>query len=298
MSTFGRLVVSLLPIVPKVVIERFARPYVAGHDIASALATVRALEQEGCSATIDVLGEESGSENEARTLAVEYQHLLLAISDEQLDAHVSVKLSGLGLRIDLALAEENLRAIVERATALGNYVRIDMEDSSMTDATLELYRKVRASHPNLGVVLQASLRRSVTDAEQLAAEAARVRVVKGIYVEPETIALLDREEIRDAFVSIARTIVDGGGHVALASHDRELLDRTLSRFESKGIPRETYEIQMLLGVRPRLRRELVDAGQRVRVYVPYGEAWYAYSMRRLRENPTIARYVASNLFTR
>lgn len=298
MSAIGQLILSLLPLVPRPVIERFARPYVAGDDIASAVAAVHILEQEGCSATIDVLGEETASKDEAGALVGEYLELLDRISAEGLDANVSVKLSGLGLRFDPTLAEENLKHIVDRAAQTAAKVRIDMEDSSLTDATLEIYRRVYASRPNLGVVVQASLKRSMRDAVQLASEGARVRVVKGIYVEPERIAHRNRRVIREAYLDIIERLVNGGCHVAVATHDRQLLRRTITLLESRGISRECYEFQMLLGVRPKLRKELVDSGQRVRVYVPYGEAWYAYSMRRLRENPAIARHVAGNLFTR
>lgn len=296
MSVFGHAVVSLMPLVPDAIVKRIARPYIAGERLEDAVATIRELMAEGCAATVDVLGEEAGTEAAAIALRDEYLGVLDAIDAERLDANVSIKFSGFGLRLDPALGEANLRAVVERAAALGTFVRIDMEDSSMTDATLALYRKLRASGAsNVGVVLQSCLRRAADDAAALAPLGLNARVVKGIYVEPEEIAFKDRDEIRDSYMRVAETILSHGGYAALATHDTELVERCLELVGRLGLGRGQYEFQVLLGVRPRLRRQLAGAGHRVRVYVPFGEAWYAYSLRRLRENPAVAAHIVRNI---
>jgi proline dehydrogenase len=295
MSVFGRAVVGMMPLVPDALVKRFARPYIAGETLDDAVAVTRTLMSEGCAATIDVLGEEAKNADEATALRRSYLDVLDAIGSGRLDAHLSVKLSGFGLRLDPALGEANLRAVVERAGELGTFVRIDMEDSSMTDVTLALYRKLRASHDNLGVVLQARLRRTPQDAAALASLGVNARVVKGIYAEPEAIAFQDREEIRDSYVTVAETILTGGGYAALATHDTYLVQRSVELVGRLGLERQQYEFQLLLGVRPQLRRQLVEAGHRVRVYVPFGQAWLAYSLRRLRENPAVASHIVRNV---
>lgn len=296
MSVIGQAIAAVLPLVPRQVTQRFARPYVAGEHVVDAVATVESLMGEGCAASIDVLGEESSSAEDARELTQLYLAMLDEIADRSLDANVSVKLSGLGLRLDAALAESNLAAIVDHAATLGNFVRIDMEDSSLTDATLELYRRLRSKRDNLGVVLQACLKRTPNDVISLIAPGVDVRVVKGIYVEPETIGHRGRQLIRDRFMDTTETLLSAGSRAAIATHDDQLVDRSIELIRSLNVPRHGYEFQMLLGVRPGLRRQLVNDGHPVRVYVPFGRDWHAYSLRRLKENPAIAGHVLRSFF--
>jgi proline dehydrogenase len=236
-----------------------------------------------------VLGEEVTSADEARAIAGQYHDVLTRIDDGGLDANISVKLTGFGLELDEDLCRENLEAIVADAAARGNFVRIDMEDSSTTDRTLELYRGLRAQgYENVGVVLQAYLRRTIDDIDGLA----NVRLCKGIYIEPPSIAYPEFDAVRANFVRALEKLVAQGTYVGIATHDEHLIREALRIVGP--LPRDRYEFQMLLGVRPERADQLVAEGHRLRVYVPYGTQWYEYSLRRLQENPKIAGYVAAD----
>jgi proline dehydrogenase len=289
-SLLDRAVVTLLPAVPKPVVRKLSSRYIAGPDLPHARRVVAELNAAGKLATVDVLGEEITQPEEARAITRAYLDVLDAIDEDGLDANVSVKLSGLGLEIDPALARENLEAIAER----GTFVRIDMEDSSTTDATLELYRTLQsAGYENLGVVLQAALRRTVEDARALAG--ANVRLCKGIYIEPPELAYRGFDEIRDSYLRTLDVLLDGGAYVGIATHDEHLVDRGIAAVRERGLDPSEYELQMLLGVRPELGDRIVADGHRLRIYVPFGRHWYEYSLRRLQENPKIAGYVAGDL---
>jgi proline dehydrogenase len=219
-----------------------------------------------------------------------YHEVLEAITANSLPAHVSLKPTQMGLNIDPSFCRNNIAAILERARAKGIFVRIDMEDSPTTDATLRIYRELAAHHPNgTGVVLQARLRRTLADAAALASPGTNVRLCKGIYLEPRAIAYEEREIIRAAFVHALRILLEGGAYVGIATHDEWLVCEALAMIQRLGLGKDRYEFQMLLGVDPELRRILTGAGHPLRVYVPFGSHWYPYSVRRLRENPTIAR---------
>ena len=290
MSLLDRAVVTLLPAVPKPVVRKLSSRYIAGPDLPDARRVVAELNAAGKLATVDVLGEEITQPEEARAITRAYLDVLDAIDEDGLDANVSVKLSGLGLEIDPALARENLEAIAER----GTFVRIDMEDSSTTDATLGLYRTLQAEgYENLGVVLQAALRRTVDDARALAG--ANVRLCKGIYIEPPELAYRGFDEIRDSYLRTLDVLLDGGAYVGIATHDEHLVDRGIAAVRERGLDPSEYELQMLLGVRPELGNRIVADGHRLRIYVPFGRHWYEYSLRRLQENPKIAGYVAGDL---
>lgn len=290
MSLLDRAVVTLLPAVPKPVVRRLSSRYIAGSELEDARRVVTRLNAKGKLATVDVLGEEITSAEEAAAITRAYLDVLDMIDADGLDANVSVKLSGLGSLLDPALARENLKAIAAR----GRFVRIDMEDSSTTDTTLELYRDLAAEgYENLGVVLQAALRRTVDDARALAG--ANVRLCKGIYVEPAEIAYRGFEEIRESYLRTLDVLLDGGCYVGIATHDEHLVDRGIAAVRERGLDPSAYELQMLLGVRPDLADRIVADGHRLRVYVPFGRQWYEYSLRRLQENPKIAGYVAGDL---
>ena len=289
MALLDRAIARVLPAVPKPVVRLLAAPYIAGPSLEDAVKVVRRLNGEGKLATIDVLGEEITNADAAREIAQAYHRVLARIEGEKLDSNISVKLTGLGLELDYGLCRENLEAVVEDARVRGNFVRIDMEDSSTTEATLRLYRELHAAgRENLGVVLQAYLRRTLADAVGLA----NVRLCKGIYVEPASIAFHDPDEIRENFRATLRVLLDQGSYVGIATHDEALIVDALAQVRERGLSPDRYEFQMLLGVRASRGDELVRDGHRLRVYVPFGTHWYEYSMRRLQENPTIAGYVA------
>jgi len=286
-----RAIVRLLPTVPRPVVQRLSARYIAGPTLDDARRTVAGLNAEGKMATVDVLGEVVTRPEEAEAIASAYHSALDAIAGDHLDANVSVKLTALGLQIDLDLCRSLLATVVADATARGIFVRIDMEDSSCTDDTLLLYRELReAGRDNVGVVLQSCLRRTLADADALADLRPSVRICKGIYVEPPSIAYQGRDQIRENFVHVLDALLEAGCHVAVATHDEWLLERALERVAEMS--RDEYELQMLLGVREERASQLVAEGHRLRVYVPYGEKWYEYSLRRLQENPSLAGMLA------
>jgi proline dehydrogenase len=292
-SLLDKTIVRLLPAVPKPVVRRLSSRYIAGPALADARRVVAQLNAQGKLATVDVLGEEITNPSEARSIARAYLDVLDAIDEDELDANVSVKLTGLGLKLDPELARANVRAIADR----GTFVRIDMEDSSTTDATLDLYDDLRADGlENLGVVLQATLKRTVADARALAGT--NVRLCKGIYIEPPEIAFTDFEAVRANFVRALDALLDGGCYVGVATHDEWLIERGLHAVRERGLEPHEYEFQMLLGVQPHLGDRLVREGHRLRIYVPFGRYWYEYSLRRLQENPKVAGYIATDTFSR
>jgi proline dehydrogenase len=290
MSVFDSLVRATLPVTPRPVVHFFARRYVAGSRLEQAIATVQRLAQQGCCATIDVLGESVVERQHAVAAVAAYYEVLEAITANSLPAHVSLKPTQMGLNIDRSFCRDNIAAVLERARTSGIFVRIDMEDSPTTDATLAVYRELVGRYPGgTGVVLQARLRRTFADAAALASPGTNVRLCKGIYLEPRPIAYEERDIIRSAFVHALELLLKGGAHVGIATHDEWLVCEALAIIHRLGLAKDRYEFQMLLGVDPELRRILADAGHRLRVYVPFGSHWYPYSVRRLRENPTIAR---------
>ena len=297
MRVLDRAIVHLLPAVPRRVVRRLSAPYIAGPTLADARRTVAGLNAAGKLATVDVLGEEITRPEETEAIAQAYLDVLAAIETDGLESSVSVKLTGLGLKLDRALCRENLEAVVRDAAARGTFVRIDMEDSSTTDDTFRLYRELReAGLVNLGIVLQACLRRTVADVRALSDLQPNVRLCKGIYVEPAAIAFQEFEAVRANFVAALDALLAGGSYVGVATHDEWLLRRSLERVD--GLAPAEYELQMLLGVRERRASELVAAGRRLRVYVPFGRRWYEYSLRRLQENPKLAGYVAGDVLNR
>jgi proline dehydrogenase len=294
-AILDRAIVRLLPAVPRPVVQRLSERYIAGPELKDARETVRRLNAQGKLATIDVLGEEITSEEEAAAIVRAYQDVFADIERCDLDANVSVKLTALGLNLGHEICRDNLETVVRDAASRGNFVRIDMEDSSTTDETLRLYRELReAGHENVGVVLQAMLRRTVSDIRDLADLRPSVRLCKGIYVEPPEIAYRDFEAVRANFVRALEELLDAGCYVGIATHDEWLLDEGRRLVAEHGLEPSEYEFQMLLGVRPQLGDRLVDEGHRLRIYVPFGRHWYQYSLRRLQENPKIAGYIAAD----
>jgi proline dehydrogenase len=294
MNLLERAVVAVLPAVPKRVVGRLSSRYIAGSELGDMLRVVAELNAHGKLATVDVLGEEVAIASEAEAIAAEYVAALDAFEREGLDANVSVKPTGLGLKLGYDLCKRNVETVIAAAEPTNRFVRIDMEDSSTTDDTIRLFRELRdEGHARVGPVLQASLRRTVADAEALAG--ASVRLCKGIYVEPESIQFRDDQEVRASFVRALEILLDGGSYAAIATHDEWLVDQSLRLLQERSLAPDRYEFQMLLGVRPELGDRIVADGHRLRIYVPYGRQWYEYSLRRLQENPKIAGYIAGDL---
>jgi proline dehydrogenase len=290
-TLFDRAVASALPAVPRSVVRRVSAPYIAGPTLDDARRVAANLNSEGKRATVDVLGEEIHTEEEARAIASTYGDVLAAIAADRLDANISVKLTGLGLKLDLGLCRSLLEGLVRAAGDQGARVRIDMEDATCVDDTLTLYRDLRAEGlDNVGIVLQASLKRTLGDIDDLRDLRPSVRLCKGIYVEPRALAFHDFDVVRRSYVGCLDALLDVGSRVAIATHDEQLLVESLARVE--GLSEDGYEFQMLLGVRESRATELVAAGHPVRVYVPFGQRWYEYSVRRLQENPRMAGTIA------
>lgn len=297
MSLFDTLVKYGMPFVPKPIVGRIARRYVAGDTLDDAVRTLREINEEGAMGTVDVLGEEVREPARATSAVAEYLRLLDRIEDEKLDANISIKPTMLGLKIDQALCEENLAAIVGRASELENFVRIDMEDHTCTDGTIQLYRRMHENHESrVGIVLQSYLHRTVADINDLLPLTPNIRICKGIYREPREIAWKDFETIRANFVYAVEKLLAAGAYVGIATHDPYLVWAGMRIVDRLGLDRDRYEFQMLLGVDPELRRIILSNGHRLRVYVPYGRDWYPYSIRRLRENPTVAHHVVRAMF--
>ena len=293
-NVVDRAVVRLLPAIPKPIVRKISNRYIAGPTLEDACRVVSRLNTAGKMATIDVLGEHIDEPEQARALVDEHDGVLDALERNGLDSNVSIKLTALGLTIDRDLCLENTEAVVEHAAESGNFVRIDMEESTHTTQTLEIYRELRGrGFDNVGVVLQSRLRRTLRDIRSLADLRPNVRLCKGIYLEPPLVAYQGYQEVRDNFVAALDLLLGGGSYVGIATHDEWLLERGLERVAD--MDREEYEFQMLLGVRELRGDKLVKEGHRLRIYTPYGRQWREYSMRRLQENPKIAGYVRADL---
>lgn len=292
----GNFVSRLMPLVPRAIVGRVARRYIAGETLDAAVSCVRALNERGFSATCDLLGEEVSTADSAVAAVAAYRRLIAALSAADCRSGISLKLSQLGLCFDLALAEENLRAVLEAARGPSCFVRIDMEDSTLTTATLDLYRKLRAEFPGgrIGTVVQSYLFRTQVDLDDLLAEPTPpdLRMCKGIYRESPEVAFTNPALITRNFIRLTGKLLSAGARVGIATHDTAIIDALENLVVTRRIPKDQYEFQVLLGVPIERRMDrLVANGHRVRVYVPYGEAWYAYSTRRLRENPEMAGHI-------
>ena len=302
MLTFNALMAHAIPLVPRVLVQKASRRYIAGSTVGEAVARIRKLNAMGCTATIDVLGEVVADLQQAERTTDEYIEVLDAVHAHGLDANVSVKPSALGLLLDEAHCEKNLLRIVDRAARHDNFVRIDMEDASCTQREIDLLGRLRSRHTNVGLVLQAYLKRTYRDIESLLGQGRNLRLCKGIYVEDRqhlvNDAWRDRRAINAHFLHHVGRCFDTGTFVGVATHDAELIDGVTGLARSRNIDGSRFEFQMLLGVCEPLRDQLLQAGYRVRIYVPYGKDWYGYSTRRIKENPQIAGYLMRSMLTR
>ena len=298
MSLFSRLVVLTLPVVPKFVVGRVARRYVAGETRDEAFEVIQRLNESGALATLDLLGEEVTDRRKAEAAVDEYLRLFDEIDDRGVKSNVSIKLTMIGLEIDEAFCRDNVDRIAAAAARHGNFLRIDMEDLTTTDATLRIYHELQPKHGNLGVVFQSYMRRTLDDIAGLPTIGGNVRLCKGIYIEPRADAWKGYDTVRRNFVAALDKLIRQGVYVGIATHDEYLICAARELIDRHQLARDRYEFQMLLGVDEEMRRILLAEGHRLRVYVPYGRDWYAYSMRRLRENPEVARHIIRGVLGR
>ena len=298
MSLFNSLVVATLPIIPKRIVKAVAQRYIAGDRLADAVRVTQDLMRQGACSTIDVLGEFVSSRERATSETDSQTRVIDAIRDNGLDSYLSVKLTSLGLDIDRDFAYGNLRSLVEKAKSLGLFVRMDMENTPYTDITLDFYRRLRNDgFDNVGVVIQAYLHRSEADIRSLLDYAPSVRLCKGIYVEDASVAIKDPDGIRSNYRKLLTLLLSSKARTHIATHDEQLIvdaERQVKQLRPNG---DDVEFQMLLGVREDRRDSLIKSGHRVRIYVPFGDDWYGYSTRRLKENPQVAGYVAKAVLT-
>lgn len=275
--------------------RRVARRFVAGESLADALAAVEGIRGAGLTATLDHLGENVTTPAAAEQAAASAAESLEALHARGFEANVSVKLTQFGLDLDAALARRLLRAVAERAAALGGFVRVDMEGSAYTDRTLDLVLAAHAAGLPVGTVLQSALRRTAGDAERLIAAGVRIRLVKGAYREPASLAFATKAEVDGSYRRLAERLLAAGNYPAIATHDPAMIAATLAAARQQGLPPERFEFQMLYGIRRDLQASLRRQGWRVRVYVPYGAEWYPYFMRRLAERPANLLFLLRNL---
>ncbi len=298
MNPINTILVKTIPLLPKKLVRVFANKYIAGDSIGDAVQTVKNLNSRNVMATIDVLGESIKDREEAVKSKDESLEVLDTIVKHNLNGNLSVKLTMLALAMDYELCKSLFNEILEDAKSKNIFVRIDMEDSSVTDITIKMYKEMRAKFDNVGLVLQAYLRRTEKDIIELTEEKSNFRLCKGIYVEPESIAFKSRQEIRDNYLKLLRIIFEKNTYVGIATHDDYLTKGAEEMIKEMSIDKSKYEFQMLLGVREWLRDELVGKGNRMRVYVPFGQRWYEYSIRRFQENPNVAGQVLKSMFSK
>ena len=297
MSVINNIIVSVVQVMPKSVVGFFSRKYIAGESLDSAVSLVKELNAKGMYATLDVLGESVTNEEEALRAFENGMKVFDAIVEHNLDANISIKPTQLGLSFDEQFACEQISKLVKRANEIDNFVRIDMEDSPYTDATVNIYKSVFEEFGNVGIVLQSYLKRSYNDTVILNKLGTNYRICKGIYVEPASLAYKDKQMIRDNFLKMLECMFKNGNYVGIATHDEYLIDNAYRMIKELNIPNDKFEFQMLLGVREDLRNKINNDGYKIRIYVPFGEDWYEYSIRRMQENPQIAGYIVHNIFS-
>jgi proline dehydrogenase len=291
MSALNSLVLATLPYIPRPLMRRLASRYIAGETLEEALAKLTELAQRGHAGILDILGEGITNEAEARDVLAAYMRAASRLAESRLDAYVSVKPTHFALLLGEGLCLELYTKLADHCRARKLFLRVEMEDHPTTDATLRVFEALRKQHDNVGIVLQSRLFRTPRDIQALAPGPLDVRLVKGIYLEPPAIAHTEAEPIRAAYVECARLLAARGAKLSLATHDDDLAERCVALLRELERPADSYEFQVLLGVREELWEKWKRAGHRVRVYVPYGPEWRAYSQRRLRKNPQILRHV-------
>jgi len=295
-SVFHNLLVKTVQTMPINVVWLFSKKYIAGKNLRSAVDTVKDLNSKGIVATLDVLGESINTKEEAIQAKNQAMEVFDAIVKNKLDANLSIKPTQMGLAIDKELAYQQVLELVKRANEINNFVRIDMEDSPYTDLTIDVYKRIYEEYSNVGIVLQAYLKRTYNDTIILNKLGTNYRLCKGIYIEPAAIAYKDKQAVRDNFMKSLELMLKNGNYVGIATHDSYLIDKSYELIKELNIPKDKFEFQMLLGVREDLRDKINKDGYKIRIYVPFGEDWYKYSIRRLQENPNIAGHIVKEFF--
>jgi len=298
MNLANQFILSAIQLLPKPLVKRFARRYIAGEEIEEAVRVVREINSMKMMGTMDVLGENVSTREGSLTAVRECEEVLRSIDKNHLDTNLSIKLTQFGLKIDEEFCHSNVKRLLEIASGYNHFVRIDMEDSSTTSEALELYRRLHSEgFENVGVVIQANMRRSEEDVQRLISMRPNIRLCKGAYIEPDAIAFKGKEEIRLNYLKLLRKLLEGKCYIGIATHDDFLIGSTYRYIQKMNIQKSDYEFQMLYGVKSKLRDKIVADGHRLRVYVPFGQYWYAYSIRRFKENPQIAWYVFKAIFS-
>jgi proline dehydrogenase len=292
------MLAGAVSVLPQPIVRRISSRYIAGDTLGDAVRAVRILNIEGCAATVDILGEDIKDEVSITEKVRAYKAIVDALDMHSLDAGVSARPTSLGLALSKQVCRANLEEIVIHASKKGRFVEVAMEDSPYTAATLDMVLDLHGRHENVGAVIQAYMRRSLEDVQRLTQGGVSVRLCKGIYEEPRQIAYKDFDTVRENYRLLLEELFEGGSYVGIATHDEYLVWHALRLIHQLEVPGDRYEFQMLLGVDEELRGILVGAGHRLRVYVPFGEDWYEYSTRRLKENPKIAGYVARDVLER
>lgn len=301
---FNKMIAGILPYMPKKLVWIFSKRYIAGENIEDALRESRKLNAEQTMVTVDILGEYIKELSEATENKKQYIELIKRFTDEKIDGNFSVKPSMFGLLLDKESCYQNIREIVAVADECDSFIRVDMEDSTCTDAEVEIFRRLKAEFPTrVGLVVQSYMRRTLSDVRDLMdmhSEEAPLnfRLCKGIYVEPVEVAYKKYQEVRDHYLEDLEYMLQNGIYVGIATHDKYLVDKAFELLEKYNTPKDKYEFQMLYGVTPDLRSRIMSAGHRMRVYVPYGVEWFGYSTRRLKENPNMAWLIIKALFVR
>ena len=297
MNLANQFILSAIQLLPKPLVRRFAMRYIAGEELDDAVRVVKGINSKQMMGTMDVLGENVSTWEESLGAVRECEEVLHSINKHHLGANLSIKLTQFGLKIDEEFCHSNVKRLLEIASGYDNFVRIDMEDSSTTSETLELYGRLRSEgFENTGVVIQANMRRSEEDVLKLVSMKSNIRLCKGAYIEPEAIALKGKEEIRLNYLKLLKMLLKGKCYVGIATHDDFLIGDAYQTIQEMNLQESDYEFQMLHGVRMKLRDKIVADGHRLRVYVPFGRSWYAYSIRRFKENPQMVGYVIRALF--
>jgi proline dehydrogenase len=304
MMWFNKMIASILPHMPKNLVWIFSKRYIAGRTIEDAVRVSKQLNAEGYMVTIDLLGEFISELHEAEKNRDQYLHIVDTIQKNGIDGNYSLKPSMFGLLIDEEACYVNMREIVAKAASYNNFVRIDMEDSSCVDREIKLYRRLKKEFPrSVGLVMQAYMRRTLDDLKSMMdmhteESPLNFRLCKGIYVEPEEIAYKKYEEINAHYLEDLEFILKNGIYPGIATHDIPLIEGAYKLLEKYKVPKDRYEFQMLYGVTPALRKSIIEKGHRLRVYVPFGEDWFPYSTRRLKENPKVASDIMKALIIR
>lgn len=295
MNFLNNAIVSLVKHLPESVVYIFAKNYIAGENLSDAVRVTKELNKKGIIATMDVLGEAITTKEEATEEKEECLRVLEAIHENNLDANLSIKPTSLGLSIDEEFFLQNLREVLVKAKELNNFVRVDMEDSPYTTKTINNFLKLQKEFDNVGIVVQAYLKRTEKDVIELNKTSTNYRLCKGIYVESPDIAFKDREVIQQNYLKLLKLMLENGSYVGIATHDEYLVQEAYKIIDKMKLGKDKYEFQMLYGVKENLRDKINNDGHKIRVYVPYGKKWYAYSLRRMQENPEIAMYITKSV---